>query len=105
MKPEDQIIIVKCPICNIFPEHQAYTYYYQKNKTKGAYETIREYVCPKCNFGKDEDNRGAVNIRQELPVVPCQDEMRKKIDRRIWNKKVKDSELIFKHHIKMGSHE
>ena len=92
-----------CPVCQSMPEHIAYTYYYGNNdKTNGEYETIRRYVCPKCGFNAEPEERGATKIVKESPKVVCLDRMKIDISRREWNTIVRNKEKFFKHLIKMN---
>lgn len=98
----------ECPICNILPVHNAYTYYYgdEPKKSKGEHETIRMYVCPKCHLGEAVvGERGEKYVIKEVPFIECPDPFAKGIHRRWWNKLVKNKEAIFRHIIKMGIHE
>lgn len=86
-----------CPICQTEPELITYTYYYGE-KSSGEYETIRQYVCPKCGFGKTPDDRGQIKVVREI-TTECNDEMIKRVARACWNRLVKDQNEIFKHFI------
>jgi len=95
--------LLQCPICNILPEHKAYTYYYgELNKIAGEHETMRIYVCPKCGYGKNEDTRGANFIMEELPYIECGDTMIKNANRMLWNRLVNDKNQVFRHLVKIG---